>query len=112
MVSYIFCKCGKVIDEYETKCYWCGRMIEDLIDYNNSLLTIKQLTKDIETLRNDQEELKSKISLMAIEHEQKIQVAITNQTKILHQAIELEQRWREEAVEKLNQMKNRLSKSE
>lgn len=24
MVEYIFCSCGKVIDEYESKCFWCG----------------------------------------------------------------------------------------
>ena len=24
MVEYIYCDCGKVIDEYETKCHWCG----------------------------------------------------------------------------------------
>lgn len=23
MVGYIFCKCGKVVDEYESLCYWC-----------------------------------------------------------------------------------------
>lgn len=25
MVYYIFChNCGKVVDEYECKCFWCG----------------------------------------------------------------------------------------
>lgn len=27
MVYYTFCKkCGKVIDEYESKCYWCEKL--------------------------------------------------------------------------------------
>jgi len=24
MVVYSFCPCGKVVDEYESKCHWCG----------------------------------------------------------------------------------------
>ena len=29
MVLYIFCKkCDKVIDEYETECYWCKKKLE------------------------------------------------------------------------------------
>jgi hypothetical protein len=29
MVEYIFCKkCGKVIDEFESKCYWCDKKKE------------------------------------------------------------------------------------
>jgi hypothetical protein len=25
MVYYVFCyNCGKVVDEYESKCFWCG----------------------------------------------------------------------------------------
>jgi len=29
MVQYVFCeKCGKVVDEYETCCYWCGLKIK------------------------------------------------------------------------------------
>lgn len=31
MVLYIFCKnCGKVVDEYEKCCHWCG--FENLIN--------------------------------------------------------------------------------
>lgn len=30
MVEYIICKkCGKVVDEFETKCYWCGNKKEE-----------------------------------------------------------------------------------
>lgn len=29
MVEYIFCKkCGKVVDEFETVCHWCGNKKE------------------------------------------------------------------------------------
>lgn len=29
MVLYINCKiCGKVVDEYEDRCYWCGEKSE------------------------------------------------------------------------------------
>lgn len=24
MVQWQYCKCGKIIDEYEDKCHWCG----------------------------------------------------------------------------------------
>ena len=27
MVEYIFCKkCGKVVDEFESACHWCGEL--------------------------------------------------------------------------------------
>ena len=30
MVEYIFCKnCGKVVDEFECACHWCGKPKED-----------------------------------------------------------------------------------
>jgi hypothetical protein len=30
MVYYIFCKkCGKVVDEFEKKCHWCGCEIKE-----------------------------------------------------------------------------------
>lgn len=29
MVRWIFCQCGKIIDEFESKCYWCGRPLSE-----------------------------------------------------------------------------------
>lgn len=26
MVDYIFCECGKVVDEFEENCYWCKKV--------------------------------------------------------------------------------------
>lgn len=28
MVRWQFCSCGKVVDEYEDKCYWCGTSVD------------------------------------------------------------------------------------
>jgi hypothetical protein len=25
MVHWQFCPCGRIVDEYETRCHWCGR---------------------------------------------------------------------------------------
>lgn len=25
MVNWIFCECGKAVDEFESRCHWCGR---------------------------------------------------------------------------------------
>lgn len=25
MVQWQFCECGRIIDEYENKCHWCGK---------------------------------------------------------------------------------------
>jgi thioredoxin-related protein len=30
MVEYIFCTCGKVVDEYEKKCHWCNKLKEEI----------------------------------------------------------------------------------
>lgn len=29
MVSWIYCKCGKIIDEFEDKCHWCGHPLSE-----------------------------------------------------------------------------------
>jgi hypothetical protein len=29
MVRWIFCQCGKIIDEFESKCHWCGRPLSE-----------------------------------------------------------------------------------
>lgn len=35
MVEYIYCICGKPIDEYESKCYWCGTIKPKDIEEKN-----------------------------------------------------------------------------
>lgn len=29
MVSWQYCVCGKIVDEYEERCHWCGRPVGD-----------------------------------------------------------------------------------
>lgn len=29
MVQWWVCECGKVVDEYEKSCYWCGKKTDD-----------------------------------------------------------------------------------
>lgn len=42
MVSWMFCKCGHVIDEYEKECYWCGTYVDSLEKKEESVVE-KQL---------------------------------------------------------------------
>lgn len=28
MVEWHYCECGKIVDEYEERCHWCGRPVE------------------------------------------------------------------------------------
>jgi hypothetical protein len=30
MVDWIYCSCGKVIDEFEEFCHWCGKRREEI----------------------------------------------------------------------------------
>ena len=43
MVTWIFCECGRVIDEYEQKCYWCGAVPKEDSIEKEDLVVEKQL---------------------------------------------------------------------
>lgn len=43
MVEYIYCVCGKPIDEYEDKCHWCGRPKPEDKEENERQLTLFEL---------------------------------------------------------------------
>lgn len=34
MVDWIYCSCGKVIDEFEEFCHWCGKRKDELDEYS------------------------------------------------------------------------------
>lgn len=43
MVSWQYCVCGKIVDEYEDRCHWCGRPVEEELDESESKFDNRQL---------------------------------------------------------------------
>lgn len=42
-MEWQYCDCGKVVDEYEKKCFWCGSTKKDIKQQEENKIKDKQL---------------------------------------------------------------------